>query len=391
MGQTYLSVELSLDIITAILGLVITLRAHDNYPKLYWGIIAMLIGGMFAWENIGWLIIVDDTPEYRFTDLLDIEKMLKWYALAGIVALYPMASLYPGYLTPFRTLCFQIPVIVIVTAGISYLAFNGTLTPLHTFADIAEGMDMYDVRLRMTIFFFSIVTPLWFFLYPMFRKRVFRRSNARMSLFIGFMMLFLGIYVAFTLSINYFVFNLFGATAIVFTLLFSTMYLTMENPFSTHVAVSGVTTTANADTSGDRNDTEAESEPMTAAVEAAIGTDNVVFCAISSYMNDRHPFADPEYQMENLAADLRMKPRKVSAAIKQAGFSGWREYITELRLEYFHSLAEQHPQRSIKELMYAAGFRSKATFYRNFNARYGITPTAFVESQAAARMVKGSH
>lgn len=42
---------------------------------------------VFMWENIGWLTIVTETPEYRFTDLLNIEKMLKWYVLASIVAL----------------------------------------------------------------------------------------------------------------------------------------------------------------------------------------------------------------------------------------------------------------------------------------------------------------
>ena len=56
------------------------------------GIIATGIGIMFSWENIGWLTIVTDTPEYNFTELLNIEKMLKWYALANIVALFPNAS-----------------------------------------------------------------------------------------------------------------------------------------------------------------------------------------------------------------------------------------------------------------------------------------------------------
>ena len=78
MGIIHLSIELTLDLIALIIGIILIIRAKDNYPKLYWGIIATGIGIMFSWENIGWLTIVTDTPEYNFTELLNIEKMLKW-------------------------------------------------------------------------------------------------------------------------------------------------------------------------------------------------------------------------------------------------------------------------------------------------------------------------
>ena len=77
MGILHLSIELTLDLVALISGIILIVRAKDNYPKLYWGIIAVGIGLMFSWENIGWLTIVTDTPEYNFTDLLCIEKMLK--------------------------------------------------------------------------------------------------------------------------------------------------------------------------------------------------------------------------------------------------------------------------------------------------------------------------
>ena len=104
MGITHLSIELTLDLIALIIGIILIIRAKDNYPKLYWGIIATGIGIMFSWENIGWLTIVTDTPEYNFTELLNIEKMLKWYALANIVALFPIA----GLSEPFQDIYFSV-------------------------------------------------------------------------------------------------------------------------------------------------------------------------------------------------------------------------------------------------------------------------------------------
>ena len=49
MGITHLSIELTLDLIALIIGIILIIRAKDNYPKLYWGIIATGIGIMFSW------------------------------------------------------------------------------------------------------------------------------------------------------------------------------------------------------------------------------------------------------------------------------------------------------------------------------------------------------
>ncbi len=38
MGIIHLSIELTLDLIALIIGIILIIRAKDNYPKLYWGI-----------------------------------------------------------------------------------------------------------------------------------------------------------------------------------------------------------------------------------------------------------------------------------------------------------------------------------------------------------------
>lgn len=122
---------------------------------------------MFSWENIGWLTIVTDTPEYNFTELLNIEKMLKWYALANIVALFPIASLAPGYLNHFRIFTFLLLPIITITVGISYLSFNGNITPIHSMDEIIPNIHLIDVKLRVCIFLLSVLSPLVLLIYPM--------------------------------------------------------------------------------------------------------------------------------------------------------------------------------------------------------------------------------
>ena len=144
MGTLYLSVELTVDILTCIVGLILVLKAKDNRPKFYWGCITFLIGLVFSWENIEWLIIVSKEPEYRFTEILNVEKMLKWYPLASIVALFPLASLFPGYLNPFKTLAFLLPMLLLTTVGICYICFNGYMTPLASYEDVLNSLPISD-------------------------------------------------------------------------------------------------------------------------------------------------------------------------------------------------------------------------------------------------------
>lgn len=365
MGVLYLSVELAFDLVVLIIGCILILQAKDNYQKLYWGVIATCIGALFLWENIGWLLIVSDTPTYQFTELLNIEKMLKWYALASIVALFPIASLCPGYLNHLRLIVFLLPPIITITVGVCYLCFNGHITPVYSLEQIISNLDKPDVKLRLTIFLITIIAPLLFAVYPIVRNKAYRRINNNMYLFIGFMALFVAIYILFTLSINEFIFNLFGITSLTFTFLFSTLYLFHENPFSNHIKM------IPDETSG-----------HTSASPAELPCPLPLFLKIESYMADQHPYTNNKFKINDLADSLQESTSSISQAIKSGGFTGFREYINYLRMEYFKQLAMQNQDKNIKELMFQCGFISRSTFYRNFTEKYGISPLKYIDNQS---------
>lgn len=363
MGTLYLSVELAFDMLACIIGCVLTFQAKDNNQKRYWGMIAVCIGAVFIWENIGWLMIVTDTPNYRFTDLLNIEKMLKWYIPASIVCLFPTASLCPGYLTPFRILILQLLPLITVTTGLSYLGFNGHFTPILSLSEVFPNLGKTDVLLRCIIFLITIITPTAFALYPIAHHKAYRKINKEMYLFIGFMMLFLVIYILFTLSINEFIFNLFGITAIVFTLVFSFEYLFNENPFSTHTQM------LYNEKSPEKVSTVQQNEMQVLPL----------FGTIEDTLKQTLAFTDQHYSIQDLATTLNQKESSVSEAIKSSGYTGFREYICSLRLEYFKQLADTCPEKNVKELMFQSGFTSRSTFYRNFMRKYGVSPLKYLE------------
>lgn len=187
-----------------------------------------------------------------------------------------------------------------------------------------------------------------------------------MYLFIGFLFVFLGIYILFTLNINEFVFNLFGIMAIVFTVLFSIQYLRYENPFSNHINMI-------------HNAKNTESAIMLQAGKSSQPLP--LFSTIETYLQKQHPYTDQRYNIELLAKSLNKQEHDISAAIKSQSFTGFREYINYLRLEYFKQLAAENPKSNVKELMFACGFTSRATFYRNFSEKYGVSPSKFIENQ----------
>ena len=273
-------------------------------------------------------------------------------------SLFPMASLYPGYFNHLRLLIFLLPPVIIITIGMSYLYFNGHLTPLYSLNEIGEHIGETDIRLRVCIFLISILLPLASFIFPLASRRAFRRINRNMYFFIGFMFLFLGIYITFTLNINEFVFNLFGIVALVFTLFFSTLYLFRENPFSDHIQM--------LPPDGQEEEASLQTSPL--------------FASINTYLKEYPAYTNKGYTLKALAGALDKKERQISQAIKSEGFTGFREYINYLRLEHFKQLATEDPNKNIKELMYLCGFTSRTTFYRNFAEKFGISPTQFIEN-----------
>lgn len=358
MKLSQLIVELTFNVLAIILGAILIMRSMDNRQRFYWGLIALLIGIVMFWENIGWIQVARHDPEYEYTEILNIEKMLKWYFLASMISLFPLASLRPGYLNHFRAMAFLLPPIIIITVGICYTFFNGHITEMHSISQIAQNIHNLDVKLRLSLFLFTVLTPFLFFFYPIFDNNTYRRITKNMYLLIGFMILQFVIYFFFTLYINPLFFNALGITAVIFAITFSVYYLRSENPFSVH-------------TQADIVDVERSSTIETSPL----------FYEIDAYLKDNRLYTDTNYNLEKLAESFGKNVFIISTAIKSGGYTGFREYINNLRLEYFKYQASQNPQKTIKELMHLCGFTSRATFYRIFAQQYGVSPTEYIENQ----------
>lgn len=370
-----LIIELTVDLIAVGLGVFLMLSPSENYLRFYWGLIVALIGLTFAWENIGWISIVRHNSLYEFSDILSIEKMLKWYFLASIVAIFPTASLRPGYLNHNKVTVFLLPTIIVTTIGLSYLCFNGNVTQIDSTKQLFQHIGNADVKLRLVIFLCSVFIPLLYFIYPIVNQGIYRRINHRMYLFFGFMFLLLFIYIFFTLSINMIFFNAFGIASVVFCIFFSVLYLRYENPFSIRIeTVSEQGSPVEQDS--DRKNKQ-EITPQSISQQYVLP----IFHEIEHYLMKHRPYIKSDYTLLKLSQSLGVDKSPISAAVKSRGYTNFKEYINHLRLENFKQLAAHNPEQRIKELMFNSGFTSRTTFYRIFKEQYGISPSEFIDNQ----------
>jgi len=99
-------------------------------------------------------------------------------------------------------------------------------------------------------------------------------------------------------------------------------------------------------------------------------------------------FRDPEYGLPQLAAALGLGEARLSQALNTAaGVGGFHQLLARRRLAAFREAAACRgaADRTVLDLAFEAGFNSKATFYRAFQAAEGVTP-----NQYRARIAAGA-
>ncbi len=359
VSVVWLIVETLLDLCAVALGVVIIWRAHDNRMQLAWGLLCILLCGVFLADNIRWLAMyyTSSVGMVHQNDLLLIPRMIKWVGLAFATSLFPLSSLRPGYLTSMRLLVLSIPLGVVILVALCYQWFNGFVTPLHTLQDVIVHFHLLDVQLRVAIFAATVILPPVYFLSSLKGKGeiVRRRATPVMKLFICSMFLILAYYIAFMLFANNFIFHTYGIVVALFNIAFSFLFLLNENPLSVREL------------------------PQVAPIAWSVSPVDALYQRMNVYLETDHPYANPDYSIADLAGALGVKSYLLAETIRLAGFSGFREYINYLRILQFKTLAHTRCGQSVKELMYQSGFTSRSTFYRIFSSHENMTPLEYLE------------
>lgn len=89
----------------------------------------------------------------------------------------------------------------------------------------------------------------------------------------------------------------------------------------------------------------------------------------------------PGLTIRELADTLRTNRTYLSEYLKATGNGSFRDWITDLRMEYAKRHMLRHPELNITEIAEAAGFVSPSHFTRMFKAREGVSPSSWRKLQ----------
>jgi len=92
---------------------------------------------------------------------------------------------------------------------------------------------------------------------------------------------------------------------------------------------------------------------------------------------------DPSFNTKKLAQLIEMPVEDLRIMIKNNHHCNVKDYINKMRIAEFKLLAKQESNQvyNIEGLAKMSGFKSKATFYRVFKSKEGITPHEFISNQ----------
>jgi AraC-like DNA-binding protein len=105
---------------------------------------------------------------------------------------------------------------------------------------------------------------------------------------------------------------------------------------------------------------------------------------LRGHMEARRPWLEPDLTLDQLAAQLKLRPKLLSQAINEGLGQNFFEFINTYRIEEAKRLLTDPADKRITvlEVLYQVGFNSKSSFNTVFKKQTGLTPSEFKRKMA---------
>ena len=105
---------------------------------------------------------------------------------------------------------------------------------------------------------------------------------------------------------------------------------------------------------------------------------------IKQQVEDKQGFCDEQLTLQRLSEQLGISTQLISQAINGELNISFNDYLNNLRLAHVKKALSQpeNLKSDIQQLAINSGFNSKATFYRVFKEKVGMTPSAYRKAQS---------
>lgn len=104
-----------------------------------------------------------------------------------------------------------------------------------------------------------------------------------------------------------------------------------------------------------------------------------ILAQLQHHMESKKPFLEPELTLEQLAAQLSIRPKMLSQVINESLKQNFFDFINRYRIEAAKKLLTNPADKKITvlEVLYEVGFNSKSSFNTIFKKHTGLTPSEF--------------
>lgn len=113
---------------------------------------------------------------------------------------------------------------------------------------------------------------------------------------------------------------------------------------------------------------------------------NNLYNRVMLYMNEKKPFLDPYFRMDDLAETLYSNKLYLSRTINTLSGRNFRQFINYHRIQYAISLFKKDPRLKVGEVATMSGFNSTVSFNMAFKINIGKTPSEWLQEHSLERM-----
>ncbi len=111
---------------------------------------------------------------------------------------------------------------------------------------------------------------------------------------------------------------------------------------------------------------------------------------LQEFMEKEKPYLEPEINIVELSEKIHIHTRHLSQIINDSLNQNFYDFINSYRIKEAIKYLSNPLQNkmTILEILYAAGFNSKSTFYKVFREYTGLTPTEYRKQKLAVSAMK---
>lgn len=273
-----------------------------------------------------------------------------------IMALYPISVVAPQWFNPRRFFFIFLPIAVLILAN---LFFIGKWTPLFSPADILENALKPDVLVRLVGQFVMLPYCLILLVLPY----NYRHSSASFWWILNYsfgLIVICGVHITLMLTYNTTLLVIMPLLAAAFYL-FSTEYELVDRLVPAKEAPSQVP------------DIE---EALETGLDGAV-PEFGLWTRIGLAMDQEEVWRNPDISLVSMARLCGTNVTYLNRIISEETGSGFKDFINSRRIESVAAQIKEHPDMDIQDAFFAAGYRSRATAWRNFKNIMGVTPTEY--------------